>query len=82
MCRIAGLIRFAGTLAADGRIEAMADTLYHRGPDDCGFAKFLKVHFGFRRLAIIDLKTGNQPLYNENRTVCVLFNGEIYNFAE
>jgi asparagine synthase (glutamine-hydrolysing) len=58
----------------------MTDILYHRGPDGDGFYHAPGVGLGHRRLAIVDLATGDQPLFNEDGTVCVVFNGEIYNF--
>lgn len=79
MCGITG---FTG----DGSrhvLERMARTLRHRGPDDEGF--FVspgEVNFGFRRLSIIDLATGEQPVFNEDRSVAVMLNGEIYNYRE
>src|SRR5580692_2891572 len=54
----------------------------HRGPDDCGYFREGQVGLGHRRLSIIDLEGGHQPMFNEDRTVAVVFNGEIYNFAE
>jgi len=63
-------------------VKAMADTIAHRGPDDEGYYVSGQVGLGFRRLAIIDLKTGHQPLSNEDDTVWIVFNGEIYNYQE
>lgn len=63
-------------------VKAMADTIDHRGPDDEGYYVSGPVGFGFRRLAIIDLQTGHQPLSNEDGTVWIIFNGEIYNYQE
>ena len=62
----------------------MTAALMHRGPDDSGFHVDAEhaVHLGFRRLSIIDVAGGQQPMWNEDDTVCVLFNGEIYNQAE
>ena len=60
----------------------MCDTLVHRGPDDEGYHTGDGVALGMRRLAIIDVAAGAQPVYNEDRTVAVVFNGEIYNFGE
>ena len=60
----------------------MTDILAHRGPDGDGFYFAPGIGLGHRRLAIIDLAGGDQPLFNEDRTVCVVFNGEIYNFPE
>ncbi|MHB0997190.1 MAG: asparagine synthase (glutamine-hydrolyzing) [Elusimicrobiales bacterium] len=79
MCGICG---FAG-VKNDGLLKAMTLSLAHRGPDEDGFfADEDRVALGMRRLKIIDLATGSQPLFNEDRTVCVVFNGEIYNFRE
>ena len=63
-------------------IKAMADTIQHRGPDDEGFYFSGPIGLGFRRLSIIDLKTGHQPLSNEDGSVWIVFNGEIYNYQE
>jgi len=80
MCGIAGFF-------GDGRREhlvAMTRALAHRGPDDEGFHidEDHRVFLGFRRLAIIDPAGGKQPMWNEDGSVCVIFNGEIYNQAE
>ena len=63
-------------------LTAMNDAIAHRGPDDDGFHFEAGVGLGHRRLSIIDLSTGHQPLYNEDNTVAVVFNGEIYNYQE
>src|ERR1051326_3467687 len=60
----------------------MADAIRHRGPDDEGYYRSGSLGFGFRRLSIIDLNTGHQPLCNEDGTVWIVFNGEIYNYQE
>ena len=60
----------------------MCQTLVHRGPDDEGIYVKDNVGLGMRRLSIIDLAGGHQPVHNEDKTVWVVFNGEIYNFAE
>ena len=60
----------------------MADTIAHRGPDDEGYYTSGPVGFGFRRLSIIDLSLGHQPLSNEDNRVWIVFNGEIYNYQE
>jgi len=60
----------------------MADAIEHRGPDDEGYYTSGPVGFGFRRLSIIDLNTGHQPLSNEDGTVWIAFNGEIYNYQD
>ncbi len=61
-------------------LVAMNDAVAHRGPDDDGFHFEPGVGLGHRRLSIIDLSTGHQPIYNEDNTVAVIFNGEIYNY--
>jgi asparagine synthetase B (glutamine-hydrolysing) len=63
-------------------LEAMTVQMAHRGPDDAGLFLDGCVGLGHRRLSIIDLQTGHQPMFNEDRTVVVIFNGEIYNFAQ
>ena len=63
-------------------IKDMADRIKHRGPDSDGYYVDENIAMGFRRLSIIDLKDGNQPLYNEDKNIVVMFNGEIYNFKE
>jgi asparagine synthase (glutamine-hydrolysing) len=81
MCGIAGIFDCRGRADADRvLLRRMADALSHRGPDGDGFYYAPGVGLGHRRLAIIDLVSGDQPLFNEDRTVCVVFNGEIYNF--
>src|SRR5574337_2134639 len=85
MCGICGAVG-RETVGRDV-LERMAGTLRHRGPDDDGFFvgeydDGTSVALGFRRLSIIDLETGNQPLTNENGSLRLVFNGEIYNFRE
>jgi asparagine synthase (glutamine-hydrolysing) len=86
MCGIAGFADTqgrGGTVAADRqRLSAMCDVMRHRGPDDEGFYVEPGVAIGMRRLSIIDLSTGHQPIRNEDGTVWVVFNGEIYNYRE
>jgi asparagine synthase (glutamine-hydrolysing) len=81
VCGIAGLVQ-PGRLADRALVERMTQTLVHRGPDDEGIHVDAEVGLGLRRLAIIDLETGNQPVSNESGSVHVVFNGEIYNFRE
>jgi asparagine synthase (glutamine-hydrolysing) len=71
-----------GEKVSSGLIKAMADTIYHRGPDDEGYYVSGPVGLGFRRLAIIDLNSGHQPISNEDGTIWIVFNGEIYNYQE
>jgi asparagine synthase (glutamine-hydrolysing) len=83
MCGIVGIINHDRNEPADEQIaRAMAAALIHRGPDDEGFYFKDNVALGMRRLSIIDLATGQQPISNEDGTVWVVFNGEIYNFLE
>ncbi len=60
----------------------MTSTIAHRGPDDIGFFSDKNIGLGFRRLSIIDLTSGAQPIYNEDKSVVIIFNGEIYNYRE
>lgn len=83
MCGICGKIHFdleRPVLQDD--IHKMTDLIKHRGPDDNGYYVKENVGFGFRRLSIIDLDTGHQPLSNEDGTVWIVFNGEIYNHRD
>lgn len=77
MCGIAGEL---GDGDLDARLRQMCDRLRHRGPDDEGRLVEDGVALGMRRLAIIDVAHGQQPVYNEDRSVVVVFNGEIYNY--
>src|SRR5512143_697700 len=89
MCGIVGFLTSrASTIPERETLRKMRDVLIHRGPDDAG--EFIRpldekgpfVFLGHRRLSIIDLGTGHQPLSNEDEKVWVVFNGEIYNFRE
>jgi asparagine synthase (glutamine-hydrolysing) len=83
MCGIAGRFNFDAARPIDRDcLKAMTSALAHRGPDAEGFYVGPGIGLGHRRLSIIDLATGNQPLANEDETIWVVFNGEIYNFAE
>lgn len=83
MCGIAGIAVTGGAPApTDDVLRRMCDSIRHRGPDDDGMAIADGVALGMRRLAIIDLEGGAQPIFNEDRTIRVVFNGEIYNFRE
>jgi asparagine synthase (glutamine-hydrolysing) len=78
MCGIAGFIG----LSDRALLKKMCDVLKHRGPDDEGFYLDVGVGLGVRRLSIIDVEGGHQPIHNEDETVWVVFNGEIYNYVE
>src|SRR5579872_5774939 len=83
MCGIAGIVgadRSHLVIAED--IGRMCRAIAHRGPDDEGIRVCGHVGLGMRRLSIIDLSTGHQPIHNEDGTVWIVFNGEIYNFPE
>lgn len=83
MCGICGKFNFnRQSSVPEGLVRSMADAIAHRGPDDEGFYISGSLGLGFRRLSIIDLATGHQPLSNENGTVWIVFNGEIYNYQE
>src|SRR5215467_12500868 len=81
MCGIAGIVRFDEPVLED-EIRAMCQMLIHRGPDEEGVYLGSGVGLGMRRLSIIDLESSQQPMCNENRTIWVVFNGEIYNYRE
>ncbi|HEY0876390.1 MAG TPA: asparagine synthase (glutamine-hydrolyzing) [Vicinamibacterales bacterium] len=83
MCGIAGRFNFDRAHPVDAQIlTAMTEAIAHRGPDAAGYFTAPGIGLGHRRLSIIDLATGDQPLGNEDGTVQVIFNGEIYNFAD
>lgn len=80
MCGITGAMYFEDREPAQSMLKSMTDCIVHRGPDDFGFWSENRIGLGFRRLSIIDLKEGHQPLTNEDETVWIAFNGEIYNY--
>jgi len=82
MCGIVGLVRNNGKAIDEQLLSRMCDAIKHRGPDDDGFYVNGCVGLGMRRLAIIDLKSGKQPIHNQERTSWIVFNGEIYNYLE
>ena len=83
MCGIAGIAGADPSWKADERtVRRMCRAIVHRGPDDEGVAVLGAAGLGMRRLSIIDLAGGHQPIHNEDATVWVVFNGEIYNFQE
>ena len=83
MCGICGIYNFRTKEPVNlDLLKAMNDTLVHRGPDEEGFYVSGPVGLGHRRLSIIDLEGGKQPMTNEDQTIWVVFNGEIYNFPE
>ena len=88
MCGIAGFVEASGAISpfhpeqSRALVHRMCDVIRHRGPDDEGVWLDEGVALGMRRLSIIDLSTGHQPIHNEDRSVWIVFNGEIYNFLE
>ena len=82
MCGIAGVVRFSRNEQVDpATVRQMCRAMAHRGPDDEGVYTDGAVGLGMRRLSIIDLATGHQPISNEDGTLWIVFNGEIYNHA-
>lgn len=77
-----GLCGFAGSEFDQAGLDRMVDTMVHRGPDDRGVAYFGSAGLGFRRLSILDLKGGHQPMSGEDRHVVSVTNGEIYNYRQ
>ena len=83
MCGIAGIYNVRSKKPADSSVvEKMIGALGHRGPDETGFHVEGELGLGQCRLSIIDLSGGRQPIYNEDRSICVVFNGEIFNYIE
>jgi asparagine synthase (glutamine-hydrolysing) len=88
MCGIAGFVESSFTTSpftldrSRALVHRMCDVIRHRGPDDEGVWVDAGVALGMRRLSIIDLSTGHQPIHNEDRSIWIVFNGEIYNFRE
>jgi asparagine synthase (glutamine-hydrolysing) len=80
MCGIAGLLSLGGKPVSQEEVQSMCDAMVHRGPNDDGYYAGPEAVLGMRRLSIIDIDGGHQPVHNEDRTVWVVFNGEIYNF--
>src|SRR5580692_10053675 len=82
MCGIAGVMKFRdGARVESETLRQMCAAMVHRGPDDEGIYTDGSVGLGMRRLSIVDLATGHQPLSNEDGSVWIVFNGEIYNHA-
>src|SRR5580658_8963766 len=83
MCAICGIINFTPGDPVDGAlISCMTSVVNHRGPDDDGHMVDGPMGLGHRRLSIIDLQGGKQPIFNEDKTVAIVFNGEIYNHGD
>ena len=83
MCGIAGVFHFDRAREVNDRLlKSMTDVIHHRGPDGEGFFLENNVGLGHRRLSIIDLHTGDQPMFSDDRKKILVFNGEIYNYIE
>lgn len=82
MCGFVGFVGKQNKVEKKKIIKDMADAITHRGPDSDGYFYDDSIALGFRRLSIIDLKGGSQPIYNEDKTKVIVFNGEIYNYQE
>ena len=82
MCGIAGIVNARGQPVSRPELQPMCDAMVHRGPDDEGIFVDGDAGLGARRLSIIDLAAGHQPVRNEDRSVWVVLNGEIYNFKQ
>ena len=83
MCGICGIIDFKRQLPNKIDLtKLMSEKLFHRGPDDSGDYNDNSIALGFTRLSILDVQNGNQPMFNKNKSIISIFNGEIYNFKE
>ena len=82
MCGIVGIVNTNARGVDEALLSRMCDAIAHRGPDDDGFYVNGRVGLGMRRLAIIDVAGGQQPIHNHDRTAWIVFNGEIYNYLE
>src|SRR5215469_10270713 len=83
MCGIAGMVDLAGRRpVAPDVLDAMAKSLHHRGPDEGGFLFLPGLGLASRRLSIVGLADGRQPIANEDQTITVVFNGELFDYPE
>jgi asparagine synthase (glutamine-hydrolysing) len=83
MCGICGIVSIDNQNNRFSElVNQMTDSMSHRGPDEEGFHLDGHIALGVRRLSIIDIKNGNQPIYNEDKSLVIIFNGEIYNHNE
>lgn len=81
VCGIAGYVTTEGADGAVVNLGRMAEAMRHRGPDDFGFYHDRSAHLAQRRLSIVDVQGGHQPMTNETGSTWIVFNGEIYNHA-
>lgn len=83
MCGITGVYHFDKSRSVDSNIlKKMTDLIQHRGPDGKGYYTNMNIGLGHRRLSVIDLDTGDQPIFSDDMQKCLIFNGEIYNYVE
>ncbi|HDO51908.1 MAG TPA: hypothetical protein ENH05_04135 [Rhizobiales bacterium] len=82
MCGIAGIVHFEQGIADGALLRSMTQAVLHRGPDADGLYLNGSVGLGHRRLSIIDLSSGQQPMSSQDGNLCIVFNGEIYNYIE
>ncbi len=82
MCGINGIVDPTNQMGGESSIQAMNAIISHRGPDDQGVYSRESVHLGHRRLSIIDVKTGSQPMSDRQKSLWIVYNGEVYNFKE
>jgi asparagine synthase (glutamine-hydrolysing) len=82
MCGFAGIVHFGKISDASTRVMSMASSMVHRGPDDDGYWSDGECSFGFRRLSVVDIAGGHQPMEDIDKSIVVVFNGEIYNHLE
>jgi len=82
MCGIVGIVRREGRQVDEGVLASMCEAIRHRGPDEDGFYHGAATGLGMRRLSIIDLSGGQQPIHNQDRSAWIVFNGEIYNYKQ
>jgi asparagine synthase (glutamine-hydrolysing) len=82
VCGIVGILTFNGQSVNPASLDRMITQIRHRGPDECGSLAEKQVGLGSARLSIIDLASGQQPLHNEDKSISIVFNGEIFNYIE
>ena len=82
MCGIAGFVTRAPDGSPDSLVARMTDTIRHRGPDGSGYYRDPFASLGHRRLSIIDVRDGQQPMSNEDGSLWIAYNGEIFNHAD
>ena len=82
MCGFYGIFSPNGVIYDKKNLEKITNSIHHRGPDDTGYFTNQNICLGFKRLSIIDIKNGKQPLISQNKRYVIVFNGEIYNYRK